>query len=177
MSNRLSIATYHSSSLGHENIMATIDTSRDFILTNSYTGSDTALDCSSSDGTLGMSLVDPSVADSQRWFVATTDISPFYRLHTIFLGTSQSLDVINDNGTNSIYLHMTGTGQYTGQYWRFDPWPSGDAGGGYRLSNNFTGPDMHLDVYSDTLQPHLADGDYTGQHWTLGGGYCPNKRN
>lgn len=60
---------------------------------------------------------------------------------------------------------MASTGQYSGQYWRLDPWPTSD-NGGYRLSNNFTGPDMHLDVYSGTLQPHLASGDFSGQHWT-----------
>ena len=90
-----------------------------------------------------------------------TGLSPFYRLRTKLGGDGIALDVTNDTGTSSIRLCMTGTGSYSGQYWRFDPWSSGS---GYRLSSDFTDLGMHLGVYSDTLEPHLASGDFTGQH-------------
>ncbi len=38
---------------------------------------------------------------------------------------------------------------------------------GYRLSNKLTGPDLHLDLFADTLDAHLFGGDFLGQHWTL----------
>lgn len=147
--------------------MATIDTSEFYLLTNSYSGAGLILAVSPSDSsTLTMSSLS-SDSSYTEWFFTLTDISPFYRLHTVSGGLGEALDVVNDAGTSSINLHMTSTGQYSGQYWRLDPWPASDAGGGYQLSNNFTGLAMHLDVYSDTLQPHLANGDTTGQHWTL----------
>ncbi|EPS38023.1 hypothetical protein H072_8251 [Dactylellina haptotyla CBS 200.50] len=145
--------------------MATIDTSKTYVLTNSFTGPLKALSISSGSTSLSMADVVTGGTDTQEWLATSAGISGYYRLHIASLGTSQSLDVINDNGVDSINVYMTATGQYTGQYWRFDTWSSG---GGYRLSNNFTGLDLHLDVYSDTLQAFLATGDHTGQHWTLG---------
>ncbi|KAJ2990590.1 hypothetical protein NUW58_g2871 [Xylaria curta] len=113
--------------------------------------------------TTGSSSPAPS---SAQWFLTPTDEPPFYRLHSTALGEGQSLDVVNDNGTSSINVQMAATGNYSGQYWRFDQWPA-DPAGTYRLTNNFTGIRMNLDVYSNTLQPHLASGDHSGQHWTL----------
>ncbi|KAI1124163.1 hypothetical protein F5Y10DRAFT_36979 [Nemania abortiva] len=146
--------------------MATLDTSRIYSLTNAYTESGKVLSADSPRSSLQMREVVSGAAPSAsaQWFLTPTTLSPFYRLHTTSLGEGMSLDVLNDNGTSSVGLHMAATGDYSGQYWRFDPWATG---GGYRLSNNFTGPAMHLDVYSDTLQAHLASDDHTGQHWTL----------
>jgi hypothetical protein len=147
--------------------MATIDTSGVYFLFNSYTDDAYILAVSPTGSSLVMADA-PSDAGSAKWFLSTADVEPFYRIHTVLGGTGQSLDVINDAGTSSISLHMTGTGSYTGQFWRLDYWPgSGNSDYPYRLSNNFTGVDMHLDVYSDTLEPHLASGDYSGQHWAL----------
>jgi len=41
------------------------------------------------------------------------------------------------------------------------------AGGTYRLTNDFTGPDVSLDTQGATHEPDLNTGDHTGQHWTL----------
>ncbi|KAI0116319.1 hypothetical protein GGR51DRAFT_500999 [Nemania sp. FL0031] len=146
--------------------MATLDTSRIYTLTNAYTESGKILALGEPSSTLRMTEVISGSASSTsaQWFLTPTSLSPFYRLHTTSLGSGMSLDVLNDNGTSSVGLHMAATGDYSGQYWRFDSWSTG---GGYRLSNNFTGPGMHLDVYSDTLEAHLAGDDHTGQHWTL----------
>ncbi|KAI1325179.1 hypothetical protein F5Y16DRAFT_276097 [Xylariaceae sp. FL0255] len=148
--------------------MATFDTAVVYTLTNGYTGSSDVFAVDSSGTDLQMTATGSGFSPSQyaEWFLTPVDVSPFYRLQTIALGEDYSLDVLNDNGTSSINLQIASTGQYTGQFWRFDAW-SGTDGGGYRISNNFTGLNMYIDVYSGTLQPHLDTGDYSGQHWTL----------
>jgi hypothetical protein len=148
--------------------MATFNTSIIYTLTNAYTGTRKFLAVDASGSSLQM--VDagsnslPPV--SAEWFLTRANSPPYYHLHALSLGQSKAIDVINDNGPSSINLQMAATGLYSGQNWRFDPWTAG-TGGGYRLSNLFTGLNMHLDVYSDSLLPHLASGDYSGQHWTL----------
>ncbi|KAK0738845.1 carbohydrate-binding module family 13 protein, partial [Schizothecium vesticola] len=146
--------------------MASLSTGVPYALTNAYTGTVKFLAIPSDSGAPQMvASSDAALPASAQWFLTATDVDPFYYLHTVATGEGKALDVINDNGTSSVRLHLVGTGRFTGQYWRFDPWSA--SGGEYRLSNNFTGPDRHLDVYSDTLEPHLASGDYSGQHWTL----------
>lgn len=147
--------------------MATIDTSRIYTLRNSFTAAAKILAVST--GGNSLSMVDAnSLGPNSLWFLTPTYTGNSYRLHTIANGVQQSLDVINDNGVQSINLHLTGTGDYSGQFWRFDNWPANQGTAyPYRLSNNFTGPNLHLDVYSDTLVAHLASGDFTGQHWAL----------
>ncbi|EHK26933.1 carbohydrate-binding module family 13 protein [Trichoderma virens Gv29-8] len=145
--------------------MASIDTSRLYVLKNSYTASNKVLALSS--GGASLSMVDTqNVSANALWFLTPTNRSNYYRLHTIANGVKQSLDVIND-GVQNINLHMADTGNYSGQYWRFDNWSPGGQAYPYRLSNTFTGPDKHLDVYSDTLVAHLAGGNLSGQHWEL----------
>ena len=145
--------------------VTTIDTSKSYILTNAYTGPTKVLAISTTDSSL--LIMDTAARDAptnQQWFLTATNVPTFYRLHTVSGGSDLALDVINDAGTGSTRLHMTSRGNYSGQYWRLDCWSGGSD---FRLSNNFTGLDMHLDVYSDTLEPHLASGDYSGQHWRL----------
>ncbi|KAK1753997.1 hypothetical protein QBC47DRAFT_429463 [Echria macrotheca] len=144
-----------------------------FALTNAFTGPTKFLGIPSSSGSNAPQMIsssDPVPPSNAQWFLTDANIDtsfPYFYLHTVAAGSGQALDVVNDNGTASVKLHLVDTGRYTGQFWRFDAWGSGSAGGGYRLSNNFTGLDVHLDVYSDTLEAHLAGGDYSGQHWTV----------
>ncbi|KAL7794354.1 carbohydrate-binding module family 13 protein [Trichoderma ceciliae] len=145
--------------------MATINTSKIYVLKNSFTAADKILALSTNGSSL--SMVDANnLTSNGLWFLTPTNTANYYRLHTIANGVKQSLDVVNDQGVNSINLHLADTGDYSGQFWRFDNWPANSAYP-YRLSNRFTGPNMHLDVYSNTLVAHLASGDYTGQHWVL----------
>lgn len=145
--------------------MATIDTSRIYVLKNSYTAANKILALSTS-GTSLLMVDAHSVSPNALWFLTPTNRSNYYRLHTIANGVKQSLDVIND-GVENVNLHMDDTGNYSGQYWRFDNWSAGGQAYPYRLSNNFTGLDKHLDVYSDTFVAHLAGGNLTGHHWEL----------
>lgn len=150
-----------------QTIMTSFNTSVIYTLTNSFTGATKFLAVDASGSSLVMVNGDSNSIPpiSARWFLTTDNTPPYYHLHTLSLGQGKALDVLNDHGTSSTNLQMAATGYYSGQLWRFDQWQTG--GGGYRLSNSFTGLGMHLDVYSDTLLPHLASGDYSGQHWTL----------
>ncbi|KAL7941229.1 carbohydrate-binding module family 13 protein [Trichoderma barbatum] len=144
--------------------MAAIDTSKIYFLKNSYTSANKILAMTASGSSL--SMIDASnVSANALWFLTPTNRSNYYRLHTIADGVKMSLDVINE-GVVNVNLHMADTGNYSGQFWRFDNWPEGQAYP-YRLSNTFTGPDKHLDVYSDTFVAHLADDNHSGQHWEL----------
>jgi hypothetical protein len=155
--------------------MATINMSKRYVLANAYTQAQRYLAISTDFTTVIMQAVtttsqlssaasDSEIPKNQQWFFTETSIPPFYRLHTVSGGTNRALDIRRDTDTDSIHLRMVDTGTATGQYWRLDAW---DGGSDFRLSNNYTGLEMHLDVYSDTLEPHLAKGDLSGQHWSL----------
>lgn len=147
--------------------MATINTSLIYVLKNSYTLASKILAQTGSNGSL--SMVDArNVTSDSLWFLTPTNTAQRYRLHTITNGVQQSLDVINDNGVQSTGLHLTGTGDYSGQYWQFNRSPSSQYPQyEYRITNSFTGPNKFLDVYSDTTEAHLSDGLHTGQYWQL----------
>lgn len=88
---------------------------------------------------------------------------PKYALRTLFRGEEFSLDVINNAGTDSRSVHLAATGNYSGQFWTVTPWEDGS--GTFRLTNDFTGPTVHLDTYADTHEPFLDTDDHSGQHW------------
>ena len=137
--------------------MASLDLKSLYTLTNAYTL--TSLELASSNNQVVMES--PKNDPSHRWYVAATTVPSYYRLHTEASGDDYWLDVNNTDGLNSINLYISGPGTTPGQLWRIDTWGDGT----FRLSNNFTGLDMHLDIYSDTHVPHLASGEYSGQHW------------
>lgn len=139
-----------------------VDTSSYYRLTNDYTGSSQALGVrTDGSGKLGMVPVDKSAG--QYWQFVRLANGPKYALRSKYLGDAFSLDVVNDNGVNSRSLHMTTTGHFSGQFWTVTPW--GD--GSFQLTNDFTGPSEHLDVYSDTKEAFLDGDNHSGQHWHL----------
>lgn len=107
-----------------------------------------------------------NVTSNSLWFLTPTHTAHQYRLHTIANGVQQSLDVINDKGKKSTGLHMTKTGDDSGQYWQFVNLPA-EPQYPYRLSNVFTGPNMYLDVHSKKLVAYLSGGNHSGQYWSL----------
>ncbi|KAL6803266.1 carbohydrate-binding module family 13 protein [Trichoderma sp. SZMC 28013] len=145
--------------------MAATDTGKIYVIKNSYTAANKILAMTSSGDSLSM-IDTHSVNSYALWFLTPTTMRNYYRLHTVANGVKLSLDVIND-GVENINLHMTDTGNYSGQFWRFDNWTPGGQGYPHRLSNTFTGQDKYLDVYSDTFVAHLAGGNHSGQHWEL----------
>jgi hypothetical protein len=149
--------------------MTNIDTSKSYVLTNNYTTTRYYLGAEHPDHVLMKAFKSSSQPEPRKlpgtWVCAKTDKPGYYRLHSGETGfdKSRALDVFNDNGTDSLHVHLAPTGRYSGQFWRLDDWGDGT----YKLTNTFTGHGRHLDVYADTLQPHLAPGNCTGQHWTL----------
>jgi hypothetical protein len=140
--------------------MATFSTSQTYILTNSFLGSTKQLSSSASNVPT-MDL--PNSDSAEQWYLTTSAMQNYYFMHTRALGDNMVLDVLNNNGVNSTTVVFTTIAATSGQLWRFDSWGDGT----YRLSNDFTGPSVFLDTYSDTYQPFLDGGDHSGQHWTF----------
>jgi immune inhibitor A len=100
-----------------------------------------------------------------------TDDGPFdskkwYRLKNTYQPATDSLDIINDNGTNSTgLLQMARDGNFSGQHWQIKS--NGD--GTYHLRTLFLGANRQLDVYSnDKLKPVLQTAGFlSGQFWTI----------
>jgi hypothetical protein len=138
-----------------------------FVLSNNFLGSKFAL---SSTPTLAMRSY-RSGDNSQIWMFSDTKVPGYSRLRTMATGADLSIDVINDRGRDSVGLGMAKTGDFSGQMWSRRLWGDGT----YMLTNLFTGPDKHFDVYSDTFQAFLDGGDHTGQHWSLKRVVCPHR--
>lgn len=101
-------------------------------------------------------------SSGQLWKFVPLGVSR-YAIRTISLGDGFSLDVVNDNGINSRKLRLAPTADVSGQSWMITTWSDAT----YRLSNDFTGPDMHLDTV-DTAEPYtpmLSTNNTSGQHW------------
>jgi hypothetical protein len=91
--------------------------------------------------------------------------TPNYRLQTIFTGTNNCLDIINDGQNNK--LTMAECGNFSGQYWRIIP--SKNAGHS-RLQTMFTGTNKCLDIINDGRNNKLTMancGDFSGQYWKI----------
>jgi immune inhibitor A len=90
----------------------------------------------------------------------------WYRLKNTYQTASHSLDVINDNGTNSTGLiQMARDGNFSGQHWQIKS--NGD--GTYHLRTLFLGPKRQLDVYGDDKNTPVLQkaGNYSGQYWMI----------
>lgn len=144
--------------------MATIEPGVAYFLSNALTGPTFALASTQDNSNVFIENADPlHNTDRQQWYLTCTDLPNYYRLHTVATGDNIALDVINDNGVDSVNVQLATVGEFTGQYWQWNIWADGTV----YLSNNFTGIDKHLDTHSDTLALFLGDGDGTGQHWTF----------
>jgi len=144
--------------------MVNISTTLRYSLTNSLLGPNKALASAPNNDTL--IIVDLSSdlsATNQQWYFTSTNTSSEYRLHTVQKGDFHAVDVYNYIGLGTIGLHFFSTGDYNGQYWTLGSWSDNTT----KLSNDFTGPDIHLEVNKDTFEVKLAGGDNAGQHWTL----------
>ncbi|KAF2243358.1 M6 metalloprotease [Trematosphaeria pertusa] len=98
----------------------------------------------------------------------TGDFNPqvWYRLKNTYEPARYSLDVINDNGTNSTgLLQMARDGNFSGQHWQIKS--NGD--GTYHLRTLFLGAKRQLDVYgNDKYTPVLQKaGFFSGQFWMI----------
>ena len=60
-------------------------------------------------------------------------------------------------------LRLGTPGYYAGQQWAIR---DGRGDGTYRLTNQWSGPDLHLDAESNSGRTVMADGDGSGQRWS-----------
>ncbi|KAK3940194.1 hypothetical protein QBC46DRAFT_435214 [Diplogelasinospora grovesii] len=144
--------------------MAAMNTSSTYRIMNLDTGTDFFLGANSSN----LLTMDSSTAADNRdfiyiyiyiyiWFLTTTDMSPFYRLHTVSDGFSLSLDtklIAADDIYQGGHLFMANTSNSRGQYWRFDKGLNGGLNAPrtwYLLSNNLTS--LYLPLYLDQDTP------------------------
>ena len=95
----------------------------------------------------------------------------YYRLTNKWIGDGRSLDVINDEAKNKLYL--ADSGETSGQSWKL----TAVGNGYYRLTTEWLGDKRSLDVVNDESKDKLqlaASRNTTGQLWKitpLGGGY------
>jgi len=104
-----------------------------------------ALDPSKSE----LTMLPIGTSPTQLWYFSLVpDREPShyaYWIRNIVRGDDYSVDVINDNDTESRSLNFTNTGRYTGQFWSIRSWESDSRIGGnrehsdFRLTNDFTG--------------------------------------
>ena len=143
--------------------MSGIDLTARYILTNQLFGSSRSLASTKLNDSL---IVVSSSSDSgQSWYFTTTSEPDYYYLHTVQKGDFNVLDVDHYYGHNSIDMHFYYIQpERTGQYWRLSQQDDGSV----KISNNFTGPDMFLDIDKASLRPTLKAQDSPGQRWTLG---------
>lgn len=142
--------------------MSGIDLTARYTLTNELLGSSRTLASTKLNDSL--IVVSSSFDSSQSWYFTATSESDYYYLHTVQKGDFNVLDVDHYYGRNSIDMHFYYIQpERTGQYWRLSQQDDGSV----KISNNFTGPDMFLDIDKASLRPMLKAQDSPGQRWTL----------
>lgn len=108
-------------------------------LTNAFNGPSWSLDVVRD--TTDLNIAHTGNFSGQFWKLVPVSGSPvkFY-LRTMYKGDEYSLDITNDSNRTP---HLAVTGNFTGQMWTLH-----NDGDTFKLSNDFTGPSMFLDVYS-----------------------------
>ncbi|MGL4289450.1 MAG: RICIN domain-containing protein [Phreatobacter sp.] len=103
-----------------------------------------------------MALSNPAHAQSP-------DPAFYYKLSTQFRGTGMPLDVFNGGPRNN-QARLDAKQNVSGQNWRFIPAENGS----YRLTTEFRGARMCLDINPPTNRPELRNcGNYSGQLWQV----------
>lgn len=145
--------------------MALVEVGAKYVLTNSALNSSLTLASTTSNASLVVEPLRSPPIDSQIWFVTATDDKERFRLHTVQKGPEWALDVTSYVTLQTFELHFFSKGAYNGQLWRFDKW--GD-NSDLRLSNNYTGPDIVLEV-GTSRQVKLAGlrSENPAQRWTM----------
>ncbi|MFK8081763.1 MAG: RICIN domain-containing protein [Granulosicoccus sp.] len=100
---------------------------------------------------------------NQEWIISRVD-DRYYRISNRMVGTSLSLDIVNDGVFDRLKLAPSET--RSGQEWQLTPLEDGRC----RLTTEFLGAETSLDVTSDTTPPMLTmrtNGNFSGQKWVL----------
>ena len=113
-------------------------------LINDYNGPSWALDVVP-DGSGNLMMARSGNFGGQYWRLAHEPSAPNkYYIQNLYQ-EGYSLDIINDRSGVRNKVHLAKSDKVTGQLWTFTKTsPDGTA---FRLSNDFSGPDMFLDVF------------------------------
>jgi hypothetical protein len=129
-----------------------------YSLTNNYTGPN---------GYFGLDVTTASdlylkisSTPSTLWQFCTAPNPSQYNVCTNVTGYNMCLDIVTGKTRQP---HLAAPEDNSRQQWTILPWGDGT----YQMVNNYSQPDLHLDVYSDTRAGELDTGDHTGQHWTF----------
>lgn len=94
----------------------------------------------------------------------------YYRLTNMYLGRSQSLDIVKAAVRRFGKLQMADSGNSFGQFWHFAPVNDDINNPKYALRTEYRSEGFSLDVDVDLNDGSLhlaATGNFTGQHWTI----------
>ena len=148
--------------------MPQISTNQKYTITSSFLGPSNNLASTLNTDTVIVESSD--LKASQQWYFTSSPVDGYYYFHTSQKG-DYVLDIRGYDGedTLSIHFHNVDTERrMVGQYWMIGEWSDGSA----RISNNFTGADVLLDVekLDGEFIALLANADQrkTGQKWSFG---------
>lgn len=137
------------------------DVSAYYRLTNQHTGPGKALDVVVINNQYKLRVLNLDEYSSSQSWQFSERTGGKYDLSTLWLGPSKMLDVFNNAGVNSPFVHLADEGDFSGQFWTITSWGDGSWG----LTNDFTGPNKHLGISSDTKEPVLIAGNHPSIRW------------
>jgi hypothetical protein len=97
--------------------------------------------------------------DKRQYWRLMNVVGGKFKLCTGFY-RNKHLDVVCEDKTTS---YLADAGIFTGQFWSLTRCYDGT----YKLTNDYSGPNLHLEVHNDTYEAFLGTGDCTGQHWHI----------
>lgn len=132
-----------------------------YLLTNNYTGPHHSLKVNPLSGNSHLLVAnDDSTSNVLYWQFNFLWPTTKYHICTEYAHSIFCLDIKVGDKTAP---HLAVPAYDTGSFWSAQKWGDGT----WKLTNDYSGPELHLDVYSNTRQAFMGDGDHTGQHWTL----------
>ena len=141
--------------------LAPISPSACYELSNNFLGPEYRLKVKTFDaGSAYLHVDNQTHATFEQWLFIQTWGSHKYHICTMCSGEFMCLSITQ--GVKS--LPVLRKPKYdASDFWYIQTWPDGTS----RIMNDYSGEDLHLDVYSDTYDAFMGDGDHTGQHWSL----------
>jgi len=141
------------------------DSGEHYLLTTEFLGPQQALSAArAADGSPELGFGAYVANDRGAEWVLTALDGGSYRITNRAVGTTESLDVVNDGVFDRVTL--AASGDFSGQQWLIGPLDNGYC----RLTSAFLGEQIALDVSSDTdtPMPTLRSVDnVSGQHWRV----------
>ena len=105
-----------------------------------------------------LQMANTANVSGQYWVVRRQNASDTFYLSSLYQGPDFRLDVYGNDKTKP---HLGISGNYSGQKWTMAKWEDGT----YKLSNDYSGEDLHLDGDPSTMS--VTSGGSPTQHWQL----------